>query len=59
MFSTADVYDLHRVQIEIFVFERMFQWYLVDPASSHTLNSKIKPCMSQYSLEKVKPQTAH
>jgi len=30
--------------------------YLVDPASSHTLNSKIKPCMSQYSLEKVKPQ---
>jgi len=33
--------------------------YLVDPASSHTLNSQIKPCMSQYSLEKVKPQTAH
>lgn len=33
--------------------------YLVDPASSDTLPSKIKPCMSQYSLDKVKPQTAH
>ena len=29
------------------------QWYctnLVDPASSHMLVSKIKPCMSQYKL---------
>ncbi|KAK4337442.1 hypothetical protein RND71_043646 [Anisodus tanguticus] len=26
--------------------------YLVDPASSDTLPSKIKPCMSQYSLDK-------
>jgi hypothetical protein len=24
--------------------------YLVDPASSHMLASKIKPCMSQYKL---------
>ena len=24
--------------------------YLVDPASSHMLVSKIKPCMSQYKL---------
>ena len=28
---------------------RMFT-YLVDPASSHMLASKIKPCMSQYKL---------
>ena len=25
--------------------------YLVDPASSHMLVSKIKPCMSQYKLQ--------
>ena len=29
-----------------------FSWesYLVDPASSHMLVSKIKPCMSKYKL---------
>ena len=32
--------------------------YLVDPASSHMLVSKIKPCMSQYKLLKVKLQIA-
>ena len=33
---------------------------LVDPASSHTLVSKIKPCMSKYKrLYTVKLRTAH
>ncbi|KAE9161795.1 hypothetical protein PF005_g31098 [Phytophthora fragariae] len=32
----------------IFVFFRMEDINLVDPASSHTLVSKIKPCMSKY-----------
>ena len=27
---------------------RLFGSYLVDPASSHMLVSKIKPCMSKY-----------
>jgi hypothetical protein len=31
--------------------KRLLQWgYLVDPASSHMLVSKIKPCMSKYQL---------
>ena len=33
--------------------------YLVDPASSHMLVSKIKPCMSKYSSRIVKPRMAH
>ncbi len=32
---------------------------LVDPASSHMLVSKIKPCMSQYKLHTVKLRMAH
>jgi hypothetical protein len=37
-----------------------FQSYLVDPASSHMLVSKIKPCMSKYKqLYTVKLRTAH
>ena len=33
--------------------------YLVDPASSHMLVSKIKPCMSKYKPVMVKPRMAH
>ena len=33
--------------------------YLVDPASSHMLVSKIKPCMSKYSPRTVKLRMAH
>ena len=33
--------------------------YLVDPASSHMLVSKIKPCMSKYDLSTVKLRMAH
>ena len=34
--------------------------YLVDPASSHMLVSKIKPCMSKYKqVYTVKLRTAH
>ncbi len=32
---------------------------LVDPASSHTLVSKIKPCMSKYKHHTVKLRMAH
>ena len=44
-------------------FDFFFHWqqsYLVDPASSHMLVSKIKPCMSKYKqLYTVKLRTAH
>ena len=33
--------------------------YLVDPASSHMLVSKIKPCMSKYNFSTVKLRMAH
>ena len=33
--------------------------YLVDPASSHMLVSKIKPCMSKHKPNMVKPRMAH
>ena len=33
--------------------------YLVDPASSHMLVSKIKPCMCSTCLIKAKPRMAH
>jgi hypothetical protein len=33
--------------------------YLVDSASSHMLVSKIKPCMSKYSIYTVKLRMAH
>ena len=33
--------------------------YLVDPASSHMLVSKIKPCMSKHKPNMVKPRIAH
>ena len=33
--------------------------YLVDPASSHMLVSKIKPCMSKHMPLMVKPRMAH
>ncbi len=39
---------------------RFVHRYLVDPASSHMLVSKIKPCMSKYKyLYTVKLRTAH
>lgn len=37
--------------IDVVAFDVMALWfsgYLVDPASSHMLVSKIKPCMSKY-----------
>ena len=33
--------------------------YLVDPASSHMLVSKIKPCMSKYKPNMVRLRMAH
>ena len=40
--------------------EQMDSSYLVDPASSHMLVSKIKPCMSKYKqLCTVKLRMAH
>ena len=37
----------------------LYKSYLVDPASSHMLVSKIKPCMSKYECHTVKLRTAH
>ena len=50
-----------RVSALVFPLSFMFvQSYLVDPASSHMLVSKIKPCMSKYKhLYTVKLRTAH
>ena len=43
-----------------FVSGEALKSYLVDPASSHMLVSKIKPCMSKYKqLYTVKLRTAH
>src|SRR4051812_27138671 len=52
------VYDLVRlVRLSAVSFDSS---YLVDPASSHMLVSKIKPCMSKYKhLYTVKLRTAH
>jgi hypothetical protein len=48
-FFSSPVFGLHRMKS-----------YLVDPASSHMLVSKIKPCMSKYKhLYTVKLRTAH
>ena len=42
------------------IFVSLDSSYLVDPASSHMLVSKIKPCMSKYKhLYTVKLRTAH
>ena len=40
--------------------KRLIERYLVDPASSHMLCSRIKPCMSKYEhVRSVKLQIAH
>ena len=39
--------------------EREFDSNLVDPASSHMLVSKTKPCMSKYKRYTVKLRMAH
>ena len=44
---------------EVFVLNSMEDINLVDPASSHTLVSKIKPCMSKYKHYTVKLRMAH
>ena len=50
--------DRHRRARFVFVVRQ--HSYLVDPASSHMLVSKIKPCMSKYKqLYTVKLRTAH
>ena len=35
----------------VFFSSSFYKSYLVDPASSHMLVSKIKPCMSKYKLD--------
>ncbi len=42
-------YTLSRENVAVVVAE-LLRRYLVDPASSHMLVSKIKPCMSKYKL---------
>ena len=43
----------------VFLREPMPFSYLVDPASSHMLVSKTKPCMSKYKCYTVKLRMAH
>jgi hypothetical protein len=38
----------NKFKIDIWIFISVEDSYLVDPASSHMLVSKIKPCMSKY-----------
>ena len=46
--------------LSYFIFYSIYDSYLVDPASSHMLVSKIKPCMSKYKLlYTVKLRMAH
>ena len=53
--SFYNLYDVFRFGVSPFDIS-----YLVDPASSHMLVSKIKPCMSKYKhLYTVKLRTAH
>ena len=48
------------VVVVLCISEHMDSSYLVDPASSHMLVSKIKPCMSKYKqLCTVKLRMAH
>jgi hypothetical protein len=48
------------VRLRLYVFFLFYNSYLVDPASSHMLVSKIKPCMSKYKqLCTVKLRMAH
>lgn len=50
----------HRVRGQALRCRRFEVCYLVDPASSHMLVSKIKPCMSKYELiQTVKLRMAH
>jgi hypothetical protein len=54
---------IHSLQVTILAAKfkiDTYKSYLVDPASSHMLVSKIKPCMSKYKhLYTVKLRTAH
>ena len=43
-------YSEHSLLVVV-LFRSWFGTNLVDPASSHMLVSKIKPCMSQYKLQ--------
>ena len=50
----------HRIVEKSFIYSTVQSSYLVDPASSHMLVSKIKPCMSKYKqLCTVKLRMAH
>jgi hypothetical protein len=53
--------DLERARKRsVFLSCSFYKSYLVDPASSHMLVSKIKPCMSKYKqLCTVKLRMAH
>ena len=60
MYSYIHVYIYKAVHLLFAVMLPFDSSYLVDPASSHMLVSKIKPCMSKYKhLYTVKLRTAH
>jgi hypothetical protein len=43
-------YNINRIQLLVESFDSSEHCNLVDPASSHMLFSKIKPCTSEYKL---------
>ena len=47
----TDSYCVSACSIQLLALARWLHTNLVDPASSHMLVSKIKPCMSQYKLQ--------
>ena len=61
--SVSSQYEDTVLALRLFLLKSCWGWqksYLVDPASSHMLVSKIKPCMSKYKqLYTVKLRTAH
>jgi hypothetical protein len=53
-------FERARASASVFFSSSFHKSYLVDPASSHMLVSKIKPCMSKYKqLCTVKLRMAH
>ena len=57
--TKGTVYDVITCVVSKFVCPMREDSNLVDSASSHTLVSKIKPCMSKYKSLTLKLRTAH
>ena len=53
------VFVISALMTMCWISERPLRSYLFDPASSHMLVSKIKPCMSKYKWYTMKLRMAH